>query len=75
MFFFSIFLGAMEEFAFLCHKTPFGDLPIYAAPDSSEVRQSRLFRLRRTRFSHVAGVPPDYFNEMVRPGNLMTGAP
>jgi 4-alpha-glucanotransferase len=42
-----------------------GDLPIYAAPDSSEVWQRPdLFQLSPdSSFSHVAGVPPDYFNE------------
>jgi 4-alpha-glucanotransferase len=42
-----------------------GDLPIYAAPDSSEVWQRPdLFQvMSESTFSHVAGVPPDYFNE------------
>jgi 4-alpha-glucanotransferase len=42
-----------------------GDLPIYAAPDSSDVWANQsLFQLDRTRssFQNVAGVPPDYFN-------------
>lgn len=43
-----------------------GDLPIYAAPDSSEVWQRpELFQIGSdSSFSHVAGVPPDYFNEL-----------
>ena len=42
-----------------------GDLPIYAAPDSSEVwHRPDLFQVASdSGFSHVAGVPPDYFNE------------
>ena len=42
-----------------------GDLPIYEAPDSSEVWQRpELFQVDdASAFSHVAGVPPDYFNE------------
>jgi 4-alpha-glucanotransferase len=42
-----------------------GDLPIYEAPDSSEVWQRPdLFQVDAdSAFSHVAGVPPDYFNE------------
>ncbi len=42
-----------------------GDLPIYEAPDSSEVWQRPdLFQVGAdSAFSHVAGVPPDYFNE------------
>jgi 4-alpha-glucanotransferase len=43
-----------------------GDLPIYAAPDSSDVwANQNLFQLNKTEtcFKNVAGVPPDYFNE------------
>jgi len=42
-----------------------GDLPIYEAPDSSGVWQRPdLFQVTPdSDFSHVAGVPPDYFNE------------
>jgi len=43
-----------------------GDLPIYVAPDSADVwERPNLFQLdqRLCSFSHVAGVPPDYFNE------------
>ena len=42
-----------------------GDLPIYEAPDSSEVwHRPDLFQVASdSGFSHVAGVPPDYFNE------------
>ena len=42
-----------------------GDLPIYAAPDSSEVwANQNLFQihLENSTFENVAGVPPDYFN-------------
>ena len=42
-----------------------GDLPIYAAPDSSEVwSEPTLFQIdeQRGEFTQVAGVPPDYFN-------------
>tara|TARA_B100002019_G_scaffold33304_3_gene27299 strand:- start:1082 stop:2632 length:1551 start_codon:yes stop_codon:yes gene_type:complete len=42
-----------------------GDLPIYAAPDSSEVwANQNLFQICRqnSTFDNVAGVPPDYFN-------------
>ena len=42
-----------------------GDLPIYAAPDSSEVwADPALFQVdeKTGEFTHVAGVPPDYFN-------------
>ena len=43
-----------------------GDLPIYAAPDSSEVWHTpELFQVNAETgvFIEVAGVPPDYFNE------------
>lgn len=42
-----------------------GDLPIYEAPDSAEVwHRPDLFQVNDASvFSHVAGVPPDYFNE------------
>ena len=42
-----------------------GDLPIYPAPDSSEVWANReLFRLREDGLPQVvAGVPPDYFSK------------
>ncbi|RMH79815.1 MAG: 4-alpha-glucanotransferase [Acidobacteria bacterium] len=42
-----------------------GDLPIYPAPDSSEVWANReIFRLRVDGLpSVVAGVPPDYFSK------------
>ena len=42
-----------------------GDLPIYEAPDSSVVwERPDLFQVdQESAFSHVAGVPPDYFNE------------
>ena len=42
-----------------------GDLPIYEAPDSSVVwERPDLFQVDPSfAFSHVAGVPPDYFNE------------
>lgn len=42
-----------------------GDLPIYVAPDSSDVwERPELFQIdpKTRQFSHVAGVPPDYFN-------------
>ncbi len=42
-----------------------GDLPIYAAPDSSEVwANQKLFQINteNSAFEYVAGVPPDYFN-------------
>ena len=42
-----------------------GDLPIYCAPDSSDVWASpELFEidLEKLTFERVAGVPPDYFN-------------
>ena len=42
-----------------------GDLPIYVAPDSADVWERReLFLVDpdEGKFSHVAGVPPDYFN-------------
>ena len=42
-----------------------GDLPIYPAPDSSEVWASpSLFQIdiNKGTFTNVAGVPPDYFN-------------
>ena len=42
-----------------------GDLPIYVAPDSSDVWANKdLFQLDQVgQFSAVAGVPPDYFNQ------------
>ena len=43
-----------------------GDLPIYVAPDSADVwERPELFQLDEElgNFTHVAGVPPDYFNE------------
>ena len=43
-----------------------GDLPIYAAPDSSDVwAHQNLFQLdqENSTFQNVAGVPPDYFNQ------------
>ena len=43
-----------------------GDLPIYAAPDSSDVWANQsLFQLNSesSPFENVAGVPPDYFNQ------------
>ena len=43
-----------------------GDLPIYAAPDSSDVWANQaLFQLDSvsSSFRNVAGVPPDYFNQ------------
>jgi 4-alpha-glucanotransferase len=42
-----------------------GDLPIYVAPDSSEIWSNKeLFQVNTDgKFSAVAGVPPDYFNE------------
>ncbi len=43
-----------------------GDLPIYVAPDSADTWQNpSLFEINPEsgQFSHVAGVPPDYFNE------------
>ena len=43
-----------------------GDLPIYVAPDSADVWQNThlfQFDIESNSFSHVAGVPPDYFNE------------
>ena len=43
-----------------------GDLPIYAAPDSSDVWANQsLFQLnsKSSPFENVAGVPPDYFNQ------------
>ena len=42
-----------------------GDLPIYEAPDSSEVwSRPDLFQLSgNSSFTRLAGVPPDYFNE------------
>lgn len=42
-----------------------GDMPIYVAPDSSDVwANHRSFQLDRDRRpSFVAGVPPDYFSE------------
>ena len=43
-----------------------GDLPIYCAPDSSDVWAfPELFELNKidNSFQKVAGVPPDYFNE------------
>ncbi|MEK9772334.1 MAG: 4-alpha-glucanotransferase, partial [Opitutae bacterium] len=41
-----------------------GDLPIYVAPDSSDVWCNRnLFQInQKGNFKAVAGVPPDYFN-------------
>ena len=42
-----------------------GDLPIYAAPDSSEVwANQNLFQIdpENSTFENLAGVPPDYFN-------------
>lgn len=42
-----------------------GDLPIYVAPDSADVwERPELFNVdsKIGEFSHVAGVPPDYFN-------------
>ena len=42
-----------------------GDLPIYVAPDSSDAwERPELFQIdpETRQFSHVAGVPPDYFN-------------
>jgi 4-alpha-glucanotransferase len=43
-----------------------GDLPIYVAPDSADVWFNRqLFQFSENgSFKAVAGVPPDYFNEM-----------
>ncbi len=43
-----------------------GDLPIYVAPDSADVWTNRdLFQIKANgTFEAVAGVPPDYFNEM-----------
>ena len=66
----------MEESAFLCQREKrflLGDLPIYAAPDSSEVRQRPdLFQVASdSAFSHVAGVPPDYFNENGQTGETL----
>ncbi|OUU40908.1 MAG: 4-alpha-glucanotransferase [Verrucomicrobia bacterium TMED56] len=43
-----------------------GDLPIYAAPDSSDVwANQKLFLLNENEssFQELAGVPPDYFNQ------------
>ncbi len=43
-----------------------GDLPIYAAPDSSDVWANQsLFQLNSESFpfQNIAGVPPDYFNQ------------
>ena len=42
-----------------------GDLPIYPAPDSSEVwANPSLFQIdvNKGTFTNIAGVPPDYFN-------------
>lgn len=56
---------ALRMYANAKNVSLLGDLPIYAAPDSSEVWQRPdLFQVDRDAgFSHVAGVPPDYFNE------------
>ena len=43
-----------------------GDLPIYAAADSSEVWSNQtLFQIhsKNSTFENIAGVPPDYFNK------------
>ena len=43
-----------------------GDLPIYAAPDSSDIwAHQNLFEINHGNsvFENVAGVPPDYFNQ------------
>lgn len=55
----------MKTYAHSRRISIIGDLPIYAAPDSSEVwSHPELFQLNTesNEFINVAGVPPDYFN-------------
>ena len=64
-----IFFSQWKELRNYAHEKEvqiLGDLPIYVAPDSSDVwEKPELFQVdtNGAGFSHVAGVPPDYFNE------------
>ncbi|MDG1138842.1 MAG: 4-alpha-glucanotransferase [Opitutales bacterium] len=56
----------LKEYAESKNIKLIGDLPIYCAPDSSDVWSApELFEIdvESSFFTNVAGVPPDYFNE------------
>ncbi len=67
-FFQYLFFSQWKELRAYAHSKDvqiLGDLPIYVAPDSADVwERPELFHVdsKVGEFSHVAGVPPDYFN-------------
>ncbi len=63
-----VFFRQMDRFHRYCNKngiSVIGDIPIYVAPDCSDVwAQPELFELDENRSpKRVAGVPPDYFSK------------
>ncbi len=57
--------GKLKDYAARKGISIIGDLPIYVSYNSSDVYFNRdLFDLDNNKMLHIAGVPPDYFNEL-----------
>lgn len=57
--------SAVHEYARRKNIEIIGDIPIFVAPDSSDVwANQKLFQIEKNgTFTNVAGVPPDYFSK------------